>query len=46
MMELFTSQSSKAEDGVLAKQALCHPKTSIAHDILSRRKDERGNKCS
>lgn len=42
MMEIFTSQSSKAEDGVLAKQALCHPKISTAHDIPSRREDERG----
>lgn len=30
IMELFTSH--KAEDGVLPKQALCHPKTSIAHE--------------
>lgn len=42
MMEMFTSQSSKAEDGVSPKQALCHPKISTAHGIPSVRKVERG----
>lgn len=42
MMETLTSQSSKAEDGVLPKQALCHPQIPAAHDIPSVRKAERG----